>query len=238
MRRKRWRGLHYVDLFAGAGMERLEKSRRLDWGSPLIAAQTSYAFDCLHLCEKNRRKCDALQTRIEGLRQVPAHQILHGDANELVHDAVAAIPDKCLSLAFLDPYGLHLDFETLQALAAKRADLIVFFPDRLDILRNWEAYYWDNPNSNLDRVLGPDANWRAVRDSTPPHRWVEAFLTLYCRQIGSLGYTEFAYEGIPSTGQRLYWLIFCSKHPAGAKIWGGISQKKPDNQQTFDFKPR
>jgi len=38
MRPKRWNGLYYIDLFAGAGIERLKRPARLDWGSPLIAA--------------------------------------------------------------------------------------------------------------------------------------------------------------------------------------------------------
>ncbi|MHC4444684.1 MAG: hypothetical protein ACYTF1_27050 [Planctomycetota bacterium] len=38
-------------------------------------------------------------------------------------------------------------------------------------------------------------------------------------------------------GHPLYMLIFCSKHPVAAKIWRGTSQKKPDDQFTFDFGP-
>jgi len=162
-------------------------------------------------------------------------QLLHGDANECVREVVNAIPERSLSLAFLDPSGLHLDYNTLKALAARRADLIVFFPDRLDILRNWEEYYWDNPASNLDRVFGPGADWRRVRDNTPKRRWVKAFLDQYQAQIAKLGYTEFEYEGIPSTGRRLYWLIFCSRSKVGLDIWRRTSLRKPDKQNTFDF---
>jgi len=36
MKDKRWSGLHYIDLFAGAGIERLKESKRLDWGLSLI----------------------------------------------------------------------------------------------------------------------------------------------------------------------------------------------------------
>ncbi len=235
MKPKPWAGLHYIDLFAGAGVERLKESGRLDWGSPLIAAQATHPFDGLHFCDKDKRKCQALKARLDRMELKVATQVLHGDANDKIHDVVAAIPPNTLSMAFLDPYGLHLDYETLNTLATRRADLIIFFPDRLDILRNWEVYYWDNPSSNLDRVLGPGADWRGLRDNTPRQRWVEAFLKLYRHQIEKLGYTEFEYEPIPNSGQRLYWLIFCSKSKAGSKIWRGISQKKPNNQTTFDF---
>ena len=53
MRNKAWAGLHYIDLFAGAGIERLKGSGELDWGSPLLAAQAKHPFAQLHLCEKN-----------------------------------------------------------------------------------------------------------------------------------------------------------------------------------------
>jgi three-Cys-motif partner protein len=38
--RDKWHGLHYIDLFAGAGIERLRESKALEWGSPMLAAQT------------------------------------------------------------------------------------------------------------------------------------------------------------------------------------------------------
>ena len=56
MKNKKWTGLHYIDLFAGAGIEKLRTSQKLNWGSPMIAAKAPYPFDRLHLCEKNKRK--------------------------------------------------------------------------------------------------------------------------------------------------------------------------------------
>lgn len=236
MRKKRWAGLHYIDLFAGAGIARLKKSRDLDWGSPLIAAQAKYPFDKLHLCESRSASCSALEKRLCRIRPRESFQLLLGDANERVHEIVAEIPNNTLSLAFLDPYGLHLDYDTIGTLAQKRADLIIYFPDRVDILRNWNAYYWDHPASNLDGVLGPGSNWRSrIEAASTGQQKVKALLEIYKQQIQKLGYTEFEWEAIPSTGQRLYWLIYCSRVPIGARIWRGISQIKPDQQRTFDF---
>lgn len=33
--KNKWSALHYIDLFAGAGIERLKDFRELDWGSPM-----------------------------------------------------------------------------------------------------------------------------------------------------------------------------------------------------------
>ncbi len=237
MRTKRWAGLHYIDLFAGAGVEKLAESGELEWGSPLIAAQATFAFDQLHLCEMDEEKRLALTQRVKRFRKGSSDQILGGDANQLVSDVVDTIPAKSLTLAFLDPYGLHLDYETLRSLARIRSDLIIFFPDRLDILRNWQAYYWENPDSNLDAVLGADSNWREAILSVADSRRLQAFLDLYVGQIKKLGYRCFEWEPIPSEGRRLYWLIYCSRSNVGAKIWRRVSEKKPGGQRSFGFSP-
>lgn len=234
MKGKQWSGLHYIDLFAGAGIERLKTSKKLDWGSPLIAAQVRYQFTRLHLCERDKEKFNALQSRIKRYR--PDTQLLNGDSNKKIYDILEEIPARSLSVAFLDPYGLHLDFKTLKALAQKRVDLILFFPDHLDVLRNWETYYWDNLSSPLDTCLGKGANWREILEQCPRDQIVEKLRYLYEQQLRTLGYTEFEYERISrNDGHPLYRLIFCAQHTVASKIWRGISRKKPDGQRTFDF---
>jgi three-Cys-motif partner protein len=236
MRGKKWEGLHYVDLFAGPGVLRLKTSGRLEWGSPLIAAQipAPRAFDGLHLCEVDSVKLEALKVRIARIDPPGQVQMILGDANERAHDVVAQLSDKVLTVAFLDPFGLHLHFKTLQLLAARRCDQIIFFPDFLDAVRNIDRY-WEDPDSNLDRVLGSDANWRAVLQNVAHRRWAETLRDLYIAQIGTLGYRHFDQERISARGRRLYVLVFCSRHPVAARIWRGIARKKPGDQQTFDF---
>jgi len=233
MRKKKWQGLHYIDLFAGAGIERLKDSKELDWGSAMIAAQAPRRFDGLHLCEKDERKYSALSFRVAKIR--PDAQVLHGDANKKINEILHPIPLRTLSLAFLDPYGLHLHFETLKVLSDIRADLIIFFPDHLDALRNWEKYYLGNPNSNLDHCLGSGANWRSIINKMPRDRLAERLRELYVGQIKSLGYTNFEYERISTKDHALYILIFCSRHPLAAKLWRGITGKKRNGQRTFSF---
>ncbi len=116
-----------------------------------------------------------------------------------------------------------------------RKFLIIFFPDHLDALRNWEHNYLDNPNSNLDLCLGSGSDWRSIIDETPRDRWAEVLRELYVAQIKSLGYTQFEYERISTNKHPLYILIFCSRSELAAKLWRGISGKKRDGQRTFDF---
>ncbi|HEY8747178.1 MAG TPA: three-Cys-motif partner protein TcmP [Tepidisphaeraceae bacterium] len=232
MRGKKWSGLHYIDLFASAGIEQIENGP-LDWGSPLIAAQAPHPFSRLHCCELSKRSFKALSERMARYPQPQTPQMLQGDANLKVGEIVKAIPTGSLSLAFLDPHGLHLHFETVKRLASHNVDLIIFFPDHLDALRNWEIYE-ENPNSNLDRVLG--APWRDEIKDAPAERRAEVLSEIYIKQLRTLGYSEFEFERISlPTGRFLYKLIFCSRASAGGKIWRGISNKKADGQSTFDF---
>jgi len=237
MKDKKWSGLHYIDLFAGAGIERLRNSRKLDWGSPLIAAQATYSFTKLHLCEKVTDLHYALKIRVKRFRS--DSQIIQGDANKKISQIVSDISEKSLSLSFLDPHGFHLEFQTLKILASIRTDLIIFFPDRLDALRNWAAYYLDNPESNLDRYLGVGIDWRERLSKTPSDHRAEVLRDIYIQQIkDQLGYTEFDYERIKTTkGNPLYYLIFCSRSPTATHLWRQIAEKKPNGQRTFKFEP-
>ncbi len=234
MRKKKWDSLHYIDLFAGAGIEQLKDSGELTWGSPLIAAQVPIQFHGLHYCELNDSKASALKNRLMKLNPKAKWDVLVGDANEKVQTIIPQIPNRALSIAFLDPFGLHLHFETLTKLAKRRVDLIIFFPDHLDALRNWQIYK-NQPNSNLDLVLGSNVDWQSAIDQSSSQNYAETIRNIYVKQIKSLGYTEIEYERIYANGHPLYLLIFCSKNKAGAKIWRRISNKKPDGQRTLDF---
>lgn len=230
----KWAGLHYIDLFAGAGIERLSESDTLDWGSPLIAAQAPHPFTGLHLCEKNKRKHQTLVKRVRRLGLDP--QILRGDANMRIDEIVKAIPARTLSLAFLDPYGLHLSFETLRKLSEVRADLVIFFPDRLDALRNWARHYLHDPESNLDLCLGTGADWRSILESMPQDHLAQALRELYIRQIRSLGYSEFRFQRINAKGHPLYILILCSRSERAAKLWSAIARREPNGQRMIPFR--
>lgn len=230
----KWSELHYIDLFAGAGIENVE-GLGLDWGSPLIAAQAPHRFTRLHLCELDKEKFAALKIRAGAFAQPQTPQLLHGDANKKIGEIVRTLPQRALSLAFLDPYALHLHYKTLQQIAKRKVDLIIFFPDHLDALRNWGAYYVSDPESNLDLVLGT-GEWRTRKAQTPPDRWIDVLREIYEHQLRKLGYCEFEYERIKSSDQRpLYRLIFCSKDKAGGKIWRGISHRSPDGQGRFQW---
>jgi three-Cys-motif partner protein len=227
----RWSGLHYIDLFAGAGIERL-KGDGLDWGSPLIAAMTPRPFAQLHLCDMDAESIDALRQRLGRFPQPSPPRVYTGDANSVVESVVANVPRTSLNLAFVDPYKLaNLKFSTLRALADRRTDIIVFFPDHTDALRNLETYKGD-PESPLSQYLGTTA-WEAAIEGVGQESRGAALVEVFKRQMRTLGYVDpFEEERIyREDSRRLYKLVLCAKDPLGGKIWRGIASKKADGQR-------
>lgn len=224
MKQKGWDGLYYIDLFCGAGFARIRESGEIVASSPVLAANVRFPFRQLHLCDQSSENINACRSRIDGAGLITNPVYYQADANEAVHDIAHAIPDGSLSVAFVDPFNLGgLAFDTIRVLANRKVDLIVLLPDHMDAIRNADAYYRDNPESNLDRFLGANTNWRDALDAQGRDRRSEALRELFQQQLGTLGYEHFDSKRVTATGgHRLYQLMFASKHPIGLRIWTGI----------------
>jgi three-Cys-motif partner protein len=226
----RWSGLHYIDLFAGAGIERVEASG-LEWGSPLIAALSRYPFTRLHVCELDAENFTALEERLRRVPQPTSPRLYRGDANLVVNQLVAQVPMDSLNLAFVDPCNLaQLKFPTLRALAGRRTDIILFFPDYTDAVRNMLTTYKGNPNSPLSEYLGT-TEWEADVEKVSWESCPATLVEVLKRQMRSLGYRAFEEERIYREDyRRLYKLVFCSMHDLGGEIWARVAKSKPDKQ--------
>ncbi|NQU20673.1 MAG: three-Cys-motif partner protein TcmP [Candidatus Nealsonbacteria bacterium] len=232
-------GIIYVDLFGGPGICTLKSGRRMP-GSPLIAAYARKPFTKIIVCEKDEELAESCRTRLTATPARDQSSVLHGDCNELVHEVVEMIPDGALTLAFIDPTGLHAKWETIRALSAGRqVDLLVLFADRQDIVRNIELYYKQGEDSNLDQVLGSGSGWRDVwnqMSTWQPAHICEKLAELYKGQLSRrLGYEAFAEEIMSSARTPLYRLIFASKHRLGLDFWQKATKKYASGQMQFDF---
>ena len=130
-------GLIYVDLFAGPGVCKLKESGKRIPGSTLIAAHASKPFRKIIACELDEDLASACNVRLDNAYAASRKTVLVGDCNRLIDQVVALIPDRALTLAFVDPEALHANFSTLRTLTSgRRVDLLVLFADRIDIVRN------------------------------------------------------------------------------------------------------
>ena len=161
--------------------------------------------------------------------------MFRGDCNQQINDMVRLIPQRALTLAFLDPTGLHLHFDCVAKLArCGRVDLLILFPDRIDIIRN-EKLYFEQDESNLDRFMGAGSNWREERDSgvlSGSSSVSKFYVTCYKRQLETLGYKYS--DDIPirdrSRNQLLYRLVYATKHQRGLDFWRKSLRKQLSGQ--------
>lgn len=233
-------GLVYVDLFAGPGVCKVKNTDDRVPGSPLIAAHALKPFRNLLLCERNRRAAKACEERMRNTPVKDVCQVLQGDCNDLIDDIVRRIPKGSLTLAFVDPTGLHARIETMTRLsAAGQVDLVVLFPDAMDVVRNAEAYYLKQPDSKLDHVLGAGSDWRAEWKSLGSHapadlrRW---FAGKYRDQLRDVaGYEYFGEEVMRGPHGPLYRLVFATKHPRGLDFWDKVTRKELGGQGRFHW---
>lgn len=155
--------------------------------------------------------------------------VLRGDCNKSIDDVCAQIPNRSLTLAFIDPESLHIRFETIKKLShARQADLLILFADRYDIVRNVK-FYDGQEHSKLDEMLGIDSNWRNEwrnLSNQNAENTCKLFADIYKRQLREqLGYDHFGEKVIASQHGPLYRLIFASKHQLGLKFWHEATSK-------------
>ena len=229
-------GMVYVDLFSGPGVCRDKKSGERFPGSPLIAANAPKSFERILLCDIDRDTCDACEERLATSPAAGRYRIFHGDCNVQIDRIVSAIPRGALTLAFLDPTGLHLRFTTVKKLSAHgRVDLLILFPDAVDIQRNADHYYFEQTDSKLDQVLGEGSDWRKRKAEvahTDAARKRRVFAEIYKDQLRRLaGYEFFDDEVINGPSGPLYRLVYATKHKRGLDFWTKSIKKERSGQR-------
>jgi three-Cys-motif partner protein len=137
---------------------------------------------------------------------------------------------QSLNLAFLDPEGLELHWDTVAKLAAYRTDMIIYYP-QMGITRDADT----NPQA-VDRFFG-DKHWREIyrqhkgREIQPLHR---ALLDYYKQNLSRFGYIiedplpEPLFTNIKNAP--MYRLLFVSKHPLGNNFWKDVNKRLADGQ--------
>jgi three-Cys-motif partner protein len=111
----RWKGeLYYIDLFAGCGKCRVRETCEEIDGSALVSLSVKYPFKKYFMVELDSDALNALKKRVERAPYKDRVKIIPGDCNEKIDKIIAEIPERSLSLAVVDPTGLHIKFETLK----------------------------------------------------------------------------------------------------------------------------
>lgn len=130
----------YIDPFCGSGSWGSENlltedlldpaDRVINAGSPLTALQFGADFDSFYFNDQNPAFISSLK---ENVKEFSSHKVIYfseKEANEFILELVEKF-DKSNSrgVMFLDPFGLQIDWLTLQAIARTGAmDIVMLFP--------------------------------------------------------------------------------------------------------------
>jgi three-Cys-motif partner protein len=167
----------YVDAFAGSG-SRAEESPTLDLlepeatqeairyfaGSAKIALELESPFHRYLFIEKSRLRCDELKSMIA--REHPnlsaQCEFRQQDANEaLLAWCKQRDWNKDRAVVFLDPYGLQVDWKTIEALGATHGvDLWYLFPLNMRRLLTRDGLIDEIWRERLDTLLGT-RDWKS-----------------------------------------------------------------------------
>jgi three-Cys-motif partner protein len=230
---------NYFDLFCGTGLCVEQESQKEVEGSSLIALNVQFPFSHYYFIDLIPEHLDALKVRAESLsshQNIPKY-FYQGDCNSMVKKVLQHIDQLYgVNLAVIDGFGIECRWSTIEALATcKRMDLIILFPQGMNINRNLRGWAETDDNS-LDLFFGTD-KWREIyRDNNGrAKRCVRPFLDLYQENLRKLGYSginQVREQLIKSQrGQKLYYLIFASRHPLGNRFWKQTTDKTPDGQR-------
>jgi three-Cys-motif partner protein len=218
-------GLVYVDLFSGPGICTIRETGRRIPGSALIAANAPKPFAKILLAELDPTLAAACEARLRASPAAERFKMFVGDSNDRIAEIVREIPDRALTLAFIDPPGLDDKFATISALSrAGQVDLLVLFADAYDIVRNVDRYE-EEFGSKLDRILGQTSNWREQWQALSNRSGAnvrQLFAKIYCEQLRKLGYCQFGEKQIESRRGPMYRLIYASKHAKGLEFWNKV----------------
>ena len=177
--------LWYIDAFAGSGDRESEREvggifegtpvemiRETLAGSARRAIGVTPPFDHFVFIEKDDDRYAALQgIKLENpTRDI---RIIQGEANDELAKLVTSYPwskkdsGSSRGVVFLDPYALHVDWQTLQSLASTRVlDVWYLFPIRDTIRQLAHDFRGIGPKAPmLDRVLGNE--WRELYSIKP-----------------------------------------------------------------------
>ena len=240
MKDKQWRALNYIDLQAGPGKNIFDPSGDTFLGSPLLALTTRFPFDNLHLVEMGAMEYGALETRVGASDRSANVQLYNEDCNVAVDRIVELIKQidqeyihevwPSLNLAFLDPEGLEIQWQTVEKLAGlSRMDLIINFSTS-GITRNAGLAAANEDDTTVDRFFGT-REWRTIydeirnQDSSVVRR---TLIDFYLRRLKDMGYVETVPQEKEFKNQRnvqIYTMIFASKNDLGIKFWNGAIQE-------------
>lgn len=228
------KNFEYIDGFAGTGKPKSKDKERYIQGSPRVALGLSTPFMKYHFIEIS----DWRRERLQALKREFSDrdiQIYSGDCNDVLRSQIIrTLPYSSYkrAIAFLDPFGLALEWETLVAIASARTIEVFINIPIMDINRNIRRkdkdHVSEESRERMTLFWGP--GWDTDFFEEVPDLFGQAQIRLRpqsARQVGNLYRRRllelFRFCTVPvvlrkSMNAPLYGLIFAGHNKTGMRI--------------------
>lgn len=235
---------YYIDTFSGAGLH-IDRATGEDIaGSPLRVLSGHIPFDKYYFIDLDGEKADFLRNYCTQHFSDREIEVKQGDCNEVIKDTISGMTYRNYERIFclLDPYGLHLKWDTVEIMGKKKiVDLILNFPI-MDMNRNaiWHDYgkvsaqdkkrmtrFWGD-ESWLEVAYNPSPQSNLFDDNPLEKQPNEAVADAFRKRLKSVAGFQYVPKPIPlknSTGATVYYLFFASQNSTANKIAKGIFTK-------------
>lgn len=229
----------YIDGFAGAGHHKAKGSDRVIEGSPARALTIDPPFEFFHFVDTDGARVAELKRLSAGRSNVSVH---HGDCNKVLTSQVfpkISYANRQRALCILDPYGLHLNWETIQmAGESKIIEIFLNFPvmdmnmnvlwhnsDRVSELhRERMTKFWGDNSWENAAYPATEGLFEQMQEKASNEEIAEAFRA----RLKSVAGFKHVPRPMPmrnSRGAVVYFLFFASQQKIADKIMKEIFAK-------------
>lgn len=232
---KKWNGhLSYVDFFSGPGRSLIRDTGTEVEGSPLIALKYDFAQ---YVFVDMPGVIATLRERLKKHPKKDFVRLIEGDCNAVIENIRSALPANHLTLAFIDPTGIQIQFQTIERLVHKRkVDLLMTIQFGMGIRMNIRQYT-SAESAALSEFLGSDS-WRddVVAGGTVSEV-CRRILGRYMGRLQGLGFRIVRDREIPVRSSQnnllLYFMVLASRHPRGEEFWRKVTDIQSSGQRTL-----
>ncbi len=236
----------YIDAFADRGQHISRRTKEIVPGSPLHALRIIPRFKEYYFIDIDPKKVEDLKrlvrTELKGYESpLPEVHILEGDSNSILkHEVLPKITHSSYrrALCFLDPYGMHLDWEVIKmAGELKTVDIFVNFsimdmnrnvlrrdPDKVDSkeIRRMNLFWGDESWKDIAYYRGGDLFGHPEKVS---NKEIKDAYRQRLKEIAGFAYVPEPIAMKTSQNTIVYYLFFASAQSVARKIINDIFRK-------------
>lgn len=222
----------YIDGFAGAGHHKAKGSDRIIEGSPARALAVDPAFELFYFIDLDGKRVAQLKNIASGRSNV---FISHGDCNRILTTEIfpkIRYENFQRALCILDPYGLHLNWETV--FMAGKSDVIEIFLNfpvmdmNMNVLKHNPDRVPQTQKERMTKFWG-DESWmqaaysptRGLFEEMQEKNTIEPVVKAYQERLKKIAGFKYVPEPMPmrnSKGAIVYFLFFAAQKPVASDI--------------------